>query len=58
LVKDYCLWCHYKLEEDTKILDFIKKYSLKVIALSEDSGAIVTRDKIELVRPGIKSMFK
>lgn len=38
LVNDFAIWCHYELENDELIRNYIKEYEKPVIALPEETG--------------------
>ncbi len=46
LAKGHAIWVHYREEDDPLIYDYIHKYALPVLALSERSGAGIEGDRI------------
>jgi len=41
LVGDFSIFCHYNLEREPKILDFLKNKKSPVIAIPENSGVVI-----------------
>lgn len=46
LAKGHAIWVHYREEDDPLIFEYIHKYALPVLALSERSGAGIEGDRI------------
>jgi dipeptidase E len=56
LVNGYAIWCHYQLEDDTRIFSLAKKYNIAVLALSERSG--VCAEDEQLLAIGLEGVRK
>lgn len=45
-IDSYAIWCHYRLEDDPRILRFVEEHQLGVLALSEQSGVCLENDQL------------
>lgn len=52
LVNGLSIWPHYKEEHDSKILEYIKKEEINVLALPEDGGVFLDGKKITSIGIG------
>ncbi len=57
LCRDYSIWCHYKPREDPLIKEYIKKYKLKIIAISEGAGVIINNGEFKYLGAGKVLIF-
>ncbi|MFZ3579755.1 Type 1 glutamine amidotransferase-like domain-containing protein [Virgibacillus sp. DJP39] len=49
LVKNYSIWCHYKVENDTLISDYISHYKNPVISLPEETALFIDDEVIKVI---------
>jgi dipeptidase E len=57
LIGKFSVYCHYKNEDDQRILNYIKSTKNKVLALPEDAGAILDNSKMRIIGPGNLVLF-
>jgi dipeptidase E len=49
LVSGYAIWCHYRPEDDERIVAYIEQYGFPVLALSERSGLQVDGEHLSAI---------
>ena len=59
LIHEHDVWCHYIEDDNDSIIEYLAKYNLeKILAIPENAGLFVTEDSIEIVGPGMITLFK
>ncbi|WP_042220677.1 Type 1 glutamine amidotransferase-like domain-containing protein [Oceanobacillus manasiensis] len=48
-VKNCCIWCHYKKEDDVVIEQAVKEYGLPVIAIPDGTAVILKDNRIRVI---------
>ncbi|MDO8622915.1 MAG: Type 1 glutamine amidotransferase-like domain-containing protein [archaeon] len=57
LLGKFSVFCHYKEENDQKILDYIKQTKNEVLAIPENAGVLIDNLKIKTIGPGKVTIF-
>lgn len=56
-VHGYSIWCHYNPEHDNLILKYIQEHEEAILALPEETGLMVTKQKICVIGDGVAYRF-
>lgn len=57
LIKNYSIQCHYRKIDDKKMFSYVKKTGKKTIALPENTGLYVTKNRIKVIGSGNAYVF-
>lgn len=49
LVENYSIWCHYKVENDTLISNYVRQYKNPVISLPEETALFIDGKGIKVI---------
>ncbi|MFD1174545.1 Type 1 glutamine amidotransferase-like domain-containing protein [Oceanobacillus picturae] len=49
LVKDCCIWCHYKKEDDAMIEEAVIEYGHPIIAIPDGTAVVLSDNKIRVI---------
>ncbi|MGG0368548.1 Type 1 glutamine amidotransferase-like domain-containing protein [Priestia endophytica] len=49
LIGNYSIWCHYQVENDHLIRNYMNEYNKPVIALSEETGICLCTDGVRVI---------
>lgn len=49
LAVGHAVWCHYQVEDDARIVEYVREKGWPVLAISERGGVAVRRDRLESV---------
>ncbi|WP_078552115.1 Type 1 glutamine amidotransferase-like domain-containing protein [Bacillus alkalicellulosilyticus] len=55
LVEDYSIWCHYKVEDDILISNYLLEYKNPVISLPEETALLLNEEGMKVI--GAKPAF-
>lgn len=58
MISDLAIWCHYKLQDDEHIRNYMQEYKKPVLALSEETGAYFSGKGIKITGTKPAHLFR